>query len=115
MQNIKFYVCPICHNIIVSIGENIVSCHGINLPILDAQEITNLSIEKVEDEYYISIPHSMKKDDYILFVCGVYSDSYKLVKLYPENNAEIYLKIANLKSVYFYDIKNGLFKYKIAK
>ena len=35
----KFYVCPVCHNIVRSVGDAVVSCCGITLPPLDAEEI----------------------------------------------------------------------------
>ena len=37
MLKSNFSVCPICGNIIYSIGKNINSCCGINLPILEAE------------------------------------------------------------------------------
>lgn len=35
----KFYVCPVCGNIIHATGESLISCCGIVLPSLDAEEI----------------------------------------------------------------------------
>ena len=38
MMRAKFYVCPVCGNSIHSIGEAVISCHGINLCPLEAEE-----------------------------------------------------------------------------
>ena len=37
MLRVKFYVCPICGNIIYSTGEAVISCCGIVLPALEAE------------------------------------------------------------------------------
>ena len=44
------YVCPICGNIIHSMGKAVITCCGITLPELDAEEVDdahNISIEKI--------------------------------------------------------------------
>ena len=38
MLRCKFYVCPICGNILHSLGDAVVSCCGITLPPLEAEE-----------------------------------------------------------------------------
>ena len=48
----KFYVCPVCGNIIHTTGETVISCCGISLPPLEAEEVDDehsITIEKVED------------------------------------------------------------------
>ena len=65
------YVCPICGNIIHSMGKAVITCCGITLPELDAEEVDdahNISIEKIEDEFVIKINHEMTKKHYISFV-----------------------------------------------
>ena len=53
MLRSKFYVCPICGNVIFGSGEAVVSCHGVRLLHLeaeDADENHTVSIEKMEDD-----------------------------------------------------------------
>ena len=60
----KFYVCPVCGNIIHSTGDSVVSCCGINLPPLDAEAADDghvIQIQQVEDEHFVSIAHPMTK------------------------------------------------------
>ncbi len=112
----KFYVCPLCGNIIHTIGDTVVSCHGITLPPLEAEETDEnhtASIERVEDEYFITIHHEMTKEHFISFVAHVTGDKLQLVKLYPEGNAETRLSLRGRGFLYFYCNKHGLMKKKI--
>lgn len=112
----KFYVCPICGNAIHSIGEAIVSCCGITLPALEAEDADDnhaLTIENVEDEYFLTVHHSMSKQHYICFVAFVSFDRIQMVKLYPEGNAQTRLKRVGHGFVYYYCNQHGLFKKKL--
>ncbi|MDO4983750.1 MAG: helix-turn-helix domain-containing protein [Eubacteriales bacterium] len=113
MLRMKFYVCPICGNIICSTGETVVSCCGIVLPALEPEtedDNHHMSIEKVEDEYYITIQHDMSKKHYISFVAAVKDDGYEIKKLYAEGNAEARFKISRTKYFLYYCNMHGLFK-----
>ena len=113
MRRMNLYVCPVCGNVIQSTGEAVVSCCGITLPVLEAEpadEEHQAMIERVEDEYYVSIPHEMSKSHYISFVAAVQVDGYELRKLYPEGSAEARFKTRLTKDIYFYCNHHGLFK-----
>ena len=113
MLRTKFYVCPICGNIIYSTGETVVSCCGIVLPSLEAEpedDLHRLCIEKVEDEYYVTIPHEMNKRHYISFIAAVKDDGLEIKKLYAEGNAEARFKISRTKYLLYYCNVHGLFK-----
>ena len=116
MLRCKFYVCPVCGNIVHSTGNAVISCCGIALPALEAEEADDLHsivIEKVEDEHFITIPHSMTKEHFISFVAFASSDRLQMVKLYPEGNAETRLQLRGRGSVYYYCNRHGLFQKKI--
>ena len=101
----KFYVCPICNNIIRTVGDTVISCCGIALPPLEAEETDadhQVTIEKVEDEHFITVTHDMTKKHYISFICYVTSDRVEFVKLYPEGNAETRIKKSRLRMIYYY-------------
>ena len=115
MLRCKFYVCPVCGNIIHSTGNSLVSCCGITLPPLEAEEADSshiLSITPVEDEHFISFAHPMTKQHYISFVAFVTSDRVQLVKFYPEGNAETRLQLRGFGMLYWYCNQHGLFKLK---
>ena len=112
MLRSKFYVCPVCGNVIHSMGEAAIQCHGILLTPMEAEaadERHMVLIEHVEDEYYVRINHSMTKDHYISFAAAVSSDDMQLVKLYPEGSAEARFKIRGVRRVFFYCNRDGLF------
>ena len=109
----KFYVCRICGNVIQSTGEAVVSCCGITLPELEADcadEAHALSVEGVEDEYYVCINHEMTKTHYISFIAAVRDDGYEIKKLYPEGNAEARFKMNRVKYFYYFCNQHGLFR-----
>ena len=108
----KFYVCPVCGNIIHSMGEAVIQCHGIILKPCQEEETDEnhmVFIERIEDEYYIRVEHDMTKQHYISFIAGVSSDRVQVIKLYPEGNAEARIKINGVKKVLFYCNRDGMF------
>ena len=112
----KFYICPVCGNIIRATGETVVSCCGITLPPLEAEEIDdehNIKLEKVEDEIFISIDHEMTKTHYISFIAYLTSDKVQFVKLYPEGNVETRIRPQGNGFIFVYCNKHGLMKKKI--
>jgi len=115
MLHSSFYICPVCGNVLHSMGSALISCCGITLPPLETEETDGehrVTIEKVEDEYFISIPHSMTKDHYISFVAYVTTDRIQLVKFYPEGNAETRLQKRGRGYLCYYCNRHGLFKEK---
>ena len=116
MLRCKFYVCPVCGNVIHCFGNTVVSCCGISLPPLEAEEAdTNhvLTIEKVEDEHFVTVHHPMTKEHFISFLAFVTSDRLQMVKLYPEGNAETRLQLRGMGYLYYYCNRHGLFKKKV--
>ncbi len=115
VEKMKFYVCPICGNVITSIGESCVSCHGINLILLEAEvadEKHCIEVSKIEDEYYVRINHEMTKKHYISFIAALSKEKLQFVKLYPEQIAEARFKINGVSKFYYYCNKDGLYSKK---
>ena len=116
MLRSKFYVCPLCGNIIHTTGAALISCCGITLPALEAEEPDDdhgVTVEHVEDEHFITVPHPMTKGHYISFIASVTSDRLQMVKLYPEGNAETRLQLRGRGYLYYYCNQHGLFRKKI--
>lgn len=108
----KFYICPICGNVIHSIGEAVIHCHGVLMTAAEPEETDEnhkIFIEGIEDEYYVRIEHTMTKNHYISFIAAQSSDRIQMVKLYPEGNAETRFKISGVKRILFYCNRDGLF------
>lgn len=118
MLRSMFYVCPVCGNVVHSMGEAVVTCHGIRLLPTEA-ELTDeqhmIFIERVEDEYFVRIDHDMTKTHYISFIAALSSDRCQMVKLYPEGEAAARFKISGVRRVCFYCNRDGLFRQDIVK
>ena len=112
----KFYVCPVCGNVIHTTGDAVVSCCGIPLPPLEAEETDDfhpITTERVEDEYFVTVHHEMTKEHFISFLAHVTMDRIQLVKFYPEGNAETRLSLRGRGYLYLYCNKHGLMKKKV--
>lgn len=112
----KFYVCPVCGNVIRTTGDAVISCCGIALPPLEAEDIDGeheITVERVEDEYFITVRHEMTKTHFISFIAHLTSDRVQLVKFYPEGNAETRLQLRGRGWLYIYCNKHGLMKKKL--
>ena len=112
MLRSKFYVCPVCGNVIHTMGEAVVHCHGLQLLPQTAEmsdEEHKIFIERSEDEYYVRIEHSMTKQHYISFAAALSPDRIQMVKLYPEGNAEARFKLHGVRRICFFCNHDGLF------
>lgn len=112
----KFYVCPVCGNVIHATGNAVISCCGITLPALEADEVDEAHtplIEKVEDEHFVTVVHNMTKNHYLSFAALVTSDRIQLVKFYPEGNAEARFQRRGRGILYLYCNRHGLMKQRI--
>ena len=112
MKKCKFYVCPVCGNAIQATGEAVITCCGITLPPLEA-EIPDpdhtISLEVVEDEYYVTVDHPMTKTHYISFLAAVSDQNVQFTKLYPEGDAATRFKINRAERIYAYCNRHGMF------
>lgn len=118
MMRSKFYVCPVCGNLIHCMGEAVINCHGLLLTPAQAEEIDEnhkIFIERVEDEYYVRIEHDMTKKHYISFVAALSTDKIQMLKLYPEGNPEVRFKINGVRQIFFYCNRDGLFYINVDK
>ena len=115
MLRSKFYVCPMCGNVVHSTGNSVISCCGITLPALEADEADAehmITVEQVEDERFITVDHPMTKQHYISFLAYVTSDRIQMVKLYPEGNAQTRFQPRGFGMLYWYCNHHGLFRKK---
>ncbi len=107
-----FYVCPVCGNVVYSVGEAVVHCHGVLLHPAEAEEADEkhgMTVETIEDEFYVSVRHDMTKQHHVSFIAAVSSDRLQLVKLYPEGDAAARFKMAGVRRFYCYCNRDGLF------
>ena len=112
----KFYVCPVCGNIIHAMGDGAYSCCGVSLPPLEAEpedDEHRIAIESVENEHFLTVSHPMTKEHYLSFIAWVTGDRLTLVKWYPEGNAETRIQLRGHGILYVYCNRHGLFMRRV--
>lgn len=112
----RFYVCPVCGNVVRTTGDAVISCCGITLPPLESEEIDaehEITVERVEDESFFTVKHEMTKTHFISFMAYLTTDRVQFVKLYPEGNAETRFQLRGRGYIYIYCNRHGLMKMKV--
>jgi desulfoferrodoxin len=116
MKNLKIYVCENCGNIISDMANADIVCCGRKLSPLSAKapdEAHKPSIEKIEDDFYITFPHPMEKGHYISFISYVRFDRVLTLKLYPEQGPDVRFPQIRGGKMHWYCTNHGLFELKI--
>ena len=112
MARSKFYICPVCGNVLHAMGEAVIHCHGVRLMPAEPEPEDGrhrLIVERAEDEYYVRADHEMTKQHYISFIAAVSPDRIQMVKLYPEGNAEARFQIRGVQRFLYCCNRDGLF------
>lgn len=124
----KFYVCPLCGNVIHATGEASISCCGIALPVLEVENAVDgripaapenaaaadpsvhlPQVEVADGEVYLTMEHPMGKDHFISFMAYVTTDQVLFRKLYPEQTADARFPYRGLGTIFAYCNRHGLF------
>lgn len=120
-EDIKFYKCPICGNVIEVIEGNIanIRCCGqmmeeIIANATDAAVEKHVPVyEKIEDEIIVKVgevEHPMEKEHYIMWIAQVTQNKVTKVKLYPEQETQTRFPYIPGSTIYAYCNKHGLWK-----
>lgn len=111
MKKLNFYVCPDCGNLITAATETGVSCCGRTLLPLEPQKPEEpLSVEKIDDSWFVSSPHPMTKDHYVSFVALLTGDTLFLRRLYPEWDLQTRIPAFGHGILLWYCTQHGLFR-----
>ena len=111
MKKLNFYVCPDCGNLITAATEAGVSCCGRTLLPLEPQKPEDpLSVEKIDDSWFVSSPHPMTKDHYVSFVALLTGDTLFLRRLYPEWDLQTRIPAFGHGILLWYCTQHGLFR-----
>lgn len=118
LMRCKFYVCPICGNVIHALGEGSFSCCGVQLVPCEAEDAGDdhaIAVERIEDEWYVTLDHPMQKDHHISFIAYVTMDGVMLKKLYPEQEAAARFRMGASGIIYAYCNRHGLMRVRTPK
>lgn len=109
----NFYVCPLCGNVIFGAGNAEISCCGIHLPPMEGEPVDKehgVTVEIIENEYYITMEHPMTKEHFISFFAFTGGDRVHIVKLYSEQDAEVRFPRIGRGKLYAYCNRHGLYE-----
>ena len=117
MMRSKFYVCPICGNVVHAMGEGSFSCCGVQLMPQEAEDADEddahrVRVERIENDWYLTLDHPMTKQHYLSFAAYVTSDTVSLKKLYPEQSPEVCFPMRGSGLLYVLCNQHGLFRLK---
>ena len=112
MKKSNYFVCPSCHNIVLATGDINISCCGRKLERLEAKKATEeekLSIEEIDNEWFVSSDHPMTKDHYISFITLATGDQVQIIKQYPEWGLQTRIPKRKHGKLLWYDTQFGLY------
>lgn len=120
-ENVKFYYCPICGNVIGLIDGDMehVTCCGKPMEQLVANTTDAATekhvptYEKVEDEIVVrvgEVEHPMVKEHYIMWIALVSDNRTTRVRLFPEQSTETRFPYIPGATLYAYCNLHGLWK-----
>ena len=117
MMRSKFYVCHICGNVVHAMGEGSFSCCGVQLMPQEAEDADEddahrVHVERIENDWYLTLDHPMTKQHYLSFAAYVTSDTVSLKKLYPEQSPEVRFPMRGSGLLYVFCNQHGLFRLK---
>ena len=118
MAKARFYVCPMCGNLLLGTGSCGVSCCGRSLtplsPAADPEPL-NLRVEEMDLDYYISWDHPMEKGHFLDFAAYVQDDRVLLIRLYPEQESAVRIPISRGDGVlYLHCTRHGLQRHRLS-
>ena len=112
MKRAKYYVCPVCGGITMTTGQGTLSCCGRTLEALTprkAAEGEKLSVERMEDEWYVTSSHPMTKDHHIAFLVFAAGDRVQIIRQYPEWDLSVRVPARGRGTLLWYCTQHGLF------
>lgn len=114
LSRAKFYVCPVCGNILFSTGKATLFCCGYSLQPLEVQnadEVHEPTVEQSDGDYYVTFAHEMSKAHHIVFAAAVVDDRITLIRMYPEQEAAFRLPMYRRgMKLYVYCTEHGLMR-----
>ena len=123
-QNTRFYICPICGNVIGLIDGDInhITCCGKPMQLLEANTVDAAQekhvpvYERVEDEIVVKVgevEHPMEKEHFITWIAQVTDNQTTRIRLYPEQETTVRFKYIPGATLYAYCNKHGLWSKKV--
>ncbi|MDE5586884.1 MAG: hypothetical protein K2I72_00765 [Bacilli bacterium] len=109
----KFYVCPICGNVVVATEENMVTCCGEKLngqEVKSAEGKHRLLVEEKENQIHLTSEHGMTKEHHLNFIAYGKENQYVIVKLSKEVPVDVTLEKQENAEIIFGCNQHGVWR-----
>lgn len=109
----RFYVCPICGNVVIATEDNTVTCCGEKLngqEIKKAEGKHRLLAEEKEGQLHLISEHGMTKEHYLNFIAYGKENQYVIIKLSKEAPVDITLEKQVDAEIIFGCNQHGIFR-----
>lgn len=114
LNRIRFFVCPVCGNVLFATSQADVFCCGRVCQALTASagpEQSSMRVEAMDGEYDVQLDHPMEKGHYLSFAAYVCSDQVLFRRLYPEQEPRLRLPLRRDGKLYIHCVRHGLMVY----
>jgi len=109
----KFYVCPVCGNVVITTEDNIVTCCGQKLngqEVKKAEGKHRLLVEEKENKIYLTSEHGMTEEHHLNFIAYGTGNQYVVVKLQKEVSVNVVLEKQENAEIIFGCNQHGIFR-----
>lgn len=113
----QWYVCPVCGNVVYALGQGSFHCCGVALPPAEAEEAEGehaITLEQVEDDYYVTLDHPMSKGHFLSFMAYLTTDRGAAPKDLSGAGGGGSLPPSGTGQILAYCNRHGLFRKKIS-
>ena len=113
--------CKACNTVVkvISDTKNQIKCCGEEMETLVPNSVDAAfekhvpTYEVIEDEILVKVNHVMEKEHYIEWICMVAENKEYMVKLYPEQEAQVRFPYIPKATIYAYCNKHGLWSAEV--
>lgn len=90
MNKLNIYYCPNCKNVGIAYGKAQIECCGSKIEPVTIENLNTIpTITEMDGEYLLEYACPMTKDDFIVAVIVERHDRVELIRLFPEQAAEV--------------------------
>ena len=118
MNRLRFYICPVCGNLLFSTDDAQPRCCGKRLvpETVQAPDAENdVTVEESDGEWYVMSDHVMHREHFISFAAFLTGDTLLVRKLYPEWGMEMRLPLFREGTLLWYCTQHGLFSKQVRR
>ena len=103
MNKLNIYYCSNCKNVGIAYGKAQIECCGRKIEPVTIENLNTIpTITEMDGEYLLEYASPMTKDDFIAAVIVERYDRVELIRLFPEQAAEV--RVAQVRGAKIYTV-----------